>query len=256
MPKTVFLSACSLTGGSLTERADAGKKRRSFCDEKENTGSGRDRRDGLLSCSRASVSMGYAVDGVTPDHAVSDHPDLRYILTDASKDENLFPLLQNEYAGIVDFLIYSDPAKTFLPRRDKLLESTGHYLFLSSYRVYADRDAVTTEESPRLLDVSTDKRFLALQKGEYSLYKALGEDILRKAARRNYSIVRPAVTYSKRRFQPVTLEAPMFIRRIWAKKTVLLPKEALSGLPRDVEPLFPKSEISDRPDEYIEKHNL
>ena len=95
------------------------------------------------------LSMGYAVDGVTPDHAVSDHPDLRYILTDASKNENLFPLLQNEYAGIVDFLIYSDPAKTFLPRRDKLLESTGHYLFLSSYRVYADKDAVTTEESPR-----------------------------------------------------------------------------------------------------------
>ena len=174
------------------------------------------------------LSMGYAVDGVTLDHAVSDHPDLRYILTDASKDENLFSLLQNEYAGIVDFLIYSDPAKTFLPRRDKLLESTGHYLFLSSYRVYADRDAVTTEESPRLLDVSTDKRFLALQKGEYSLYKALGEDILRKAARRNYSIIRPAITYSKRRFQLVTLEAPMFIRRIWAKKTVLLPKEALS----------------------------
>ena len=54
----------------------------------------------------------------------------------------------------------------------------------------------------------------------------------------------------------MTPEAPMFIRRIWAKKTVLLPKEALSGLPRDVEPLFPKSEISDRPDKYIEKHNL
>lgn len=55
------------------------------------------------------LSMGYAVDGVTPDHAVSDHPDLRYILTDASKDENLFSLLQNEHAGIVDFLIYSIP---------------------------------------------------------------------------------------------------------------------------------------------------
>lgn len=145
MPKTVFLSVCSSTGGSLTERADAGKKRRSFCDEKENTGSG---RDGLYLVPEL-LSMGYAVDGVTPDHAVSDHPDLRYILTDASKDENLFSLLQNEHAGIVDFLIYSDPAKTFLPCRDKLSESTGHYLFLSSYRVYADKDAVTTEESPR-----------------------------------------------------------------------------------------------------------
>ena len=145
MTKTVFMYACSSTGGSLTERADAGKKRRSFCDEKGNTGSG---RDGLYLVPEL-LSMGYAVDGVTPDHAVSDHPDLCYILTDASKDENLFSLLQNEYAGIVDFLIYSDPAKTFLPRRDKLLESTGHYLFLSSYRVYADKDAVTTEESPR-----------------------------------------------------------------------------------------------------------
>lgn len=149
MPKTVFLSACSSTGGSLTERADAGKKRRGFCDEKENTGSGRDRRDGLLSCSRASVHGLCRGRCDAGSRRFRSSRDLRYILTDASKDENLFPLLQNEYAGIVDFLIYSDPAKTFLPRRDKLSESTGHYLFLSSYRVYADRDAVTTEESPR-----------------------------------------------------------------------------------------------------------
>ena len=54
----------------------------------------------------------------------------------------------------------------------------------------------------------------------------------------------------------MTPEAPMFIRRIWAKKTVLLPKEALSDLPRDVEPLFPKSGICDRMDKYIEMHNL
>ena len=174
------------------------------------------------------LSMGYTVDGVTLEKPVSDHPDLRYITVDASKNENLFPLLQNEYDGIVDFLCYPDPEKTFLPRRDKILENTGHYIFLSSYRVYAGKDAVTTEESPRLLEASTDKRFLALQKDEYSLYKALGEDMMRKAQRKNYSIVRPAVTYSKRRFQLVTLEAPELIRRAWAKKTVLLPKEALS----------------------------
>ena len=112
MPKTVFLSACSSTGGSLTERADAGKKRRSFCDEKENTGSGRDGRDGLYLVPEL-LSMGYAVDGVTPDHAVSDHPDLRYILTDASKDENLFLFCKTNMRALWIFLYIPIPQKRF-----------------------------------------------------------------------------------------------------------------------------------------------
>lgn len=37
---------------------------------------------------------------------------------------------------------------------------------------------------------------------------------------------------------------------------ILSPSFYRWGTPRDVEPLFPKGEISDRADEYIEKHNL
>ena len=41
----------------------------------------------------------------------------------------------------------------------------------------------------------------------------------------NYTIVRPAITYSKRRFQLTILEADMFIERMRSGKMVVLPEK-------------------------------
>ncbi|MBQ4043594.1 MAG: epimerase [Clostridia bacterium] len=165
--------------------------------------------------------MGCAVDVVSLDERISDDPELRYIRADATDLTYLAELLKNGYHGIVDFMIYR--TERFAERYRMFLENTDHYIYLSSYRVYAG-DSPITEQSPRLLDVSEDREFLATE--DYSLFKARGEDILHRSGFDNYTVIRPAVTFSKFRFQLVTLEANVLIRRMKEGKTVLLPAEA------------------------------
>ena len=105
-----------------------------------------------------------------------------------------------------------------------LLGATDHYIYFSSYRVYANEEHPITEESPRLLDVSKDEELLVSE--DYSIYKAQGEDMLRSSEFHNWTIVRPAITYSVRRFQLVTLEMPMTVGRAIQGKKVLLPEGA------------------------------
>ena len=172
------------------------------------------------------LDMGYAVDVVSLDKKTSDIPNLRYFQMNAMDDSVLKDLLKNKYDGIVDFLVYEDPENTFGKRVDLLLDSTAHYIFLSSYRVYSESVPIT-ENSPRLFDVSPDREYLKEYRNEYSLYKAVGENILRGTKYNNWSIIRPAITYSQRRFQLVTLEANVIIDRMRNGKTVYLPEGAM-----------------------------
>lgn len=171
------------------------------------------------------ASMGYRVDVVSLDKVESENPQITYIQANAKDDVYLQELVKNKYEAIVDFLIYS--TKEFTARYKMMLSNTNHYVFFSSYRVYAD-SPIITESSPRLLDVSKDKTFLEAEEFEYSLYKARQEDVLRGSSFDNWTIVRPAITYSKRRFQLVTLEAHVFVYRALNNFPVALPKEALS----------------------------
>ncbi len=170
------------------------------------------------------ASMGHIVDVVSLDQLVSDNPKITYIQANAKDDDYLKELLKNEYDAIVDFMIYT--TKEFTERYKIMLNNTDHYIFFSSYRVYAD-SPVITEASPRLLDVSQDKNYLGWEEIEYSLYKARQEDVLRASSFSNWTIVRPAITFSKYRYQLVTLEANVVIHRAMNKLPVLLPEEAL-----------------------------
>lgn len=168
------------------------------------------------------LSMGYLVDSVALDKAESFHPNLRCIQGNVKENGLLDTLLADEYDGIVDFMTYH--TEEFRETYRKLLDHTGHYIFLSSCRVFAD-DPPITERSARLLDESEDKDYLATD--DYSLYKAREEDILRNSGYKNWTIVRPATTYSRGRFQLVTLEAGTVIYRMQAGKTIVLPEEAM-----------------------------
>ena len=172
------------------------------------------------------ASQGYEVKVVSLDDVKSDDPRITYIKADAYDRAFLEGLLKEKFDGIVDFMIYW-PAERFRERCDLLLKNTAHYIFLSSYRVYSGGCPVT-EETPRLLDVSTDKEFLAAEDWEYSLYKAREEDILRNSKYNNWTIVRPVITYSKFRYQLVTLEAPVVVARALKGLPVVIPKAALS----------------------------
>ena len=133
--------------------------------------------------------LGYKVDVLSLDEIHSDDPELRYFVGNGHDEVLLAELFKNNYDGIIDFMIYG--TEEFRRHHEMLLKATGHYVYLSSYRVYADSQPIT-EESPQLLDVSTDEEYLA--NDDYSLYKARGEDILEASPYRNWTAVRPAVT--------------------------------------------------------------
>ena len=169
------------------------------------------------------ASLGYEVRVISFDNVVSDNPRISYVKADAKNIEYLKELLKDKFDVIVDFMIYS--TEEFREKHELLLQNTGHYIFLSSYRVYDGGQIPITENTSRLLDVSQDQEFLATE--DYALYKARQEDILQNSNYGNWTIVRPAITYSKYRFQLVTLEAPVVVARALKGLPVVLPKEAL-----------------------------
>lgn len=173
----------------------------------------------------ALLKMGYKVDVVSLDDKESNDPNLTFIKADVKNLDFLKEQLKNEYNAIVDFMLYFSKEE-FANYYKLYLGNTDHYVFLSSYRIYADSKTLITEESPRLLEVATDPVFRT--SGDYALYKAEQEDMLRESGYSNWTILRPTITYSKDRFQLVTLEARVLVYRMLRGMTVVLPEPALN----------------------------
>lgn len=169
------------------------------------------------------IAMGFQVDAVSLDAMISSNADLRYLTGNCKDPVFLTELLRNEYHCIVDFMMYG--TEEYRQRYKLLLENTDQLIFLSSYRVYADEEHPIVETSPRLLETSRDPVFLATD--DYSLYKAREEDMLRTSGYTNWTIVRPAITYSKQRIQLTCMEASTIINRSRMGKPVIVAREAL-----------------------------
>ena len=169
------------------------------------------------------LKKGYSVVGVSLDDAVSDCENLTYIKADAKDFTFLENLLAAGFDAIVDFMFYINVAD-FQKYYKLFAENTKHYIFFSSYRVYAD-DAPLSETAKRLLDVERPQDFVT--ENEHSIYKAQEEAYINGAPYDHYTILRPAITYSKRRFQLVTLEANVLVYRMLRGKTVVLPESAM-----------------------------
>ena len=169
---------------------------------------------------------GYVVEGVSLDEAQTTLPQVTHYRFNA-KDNALLEnfLADKKYNAIVDFMLYS--TSEFTKRYKMLLKSTAHYIFLSSYRVYADLAHPIRENSPRLLEASQDDVFLGRQTEEYALYKACQEDILRNSGYANWTILRPTMVYSTYRYQLVGLEASTFLYRAQQNKPIILPENAM-----------------------------
>ena len=82
------------------------------------------------------LSLGYEVDAMTADDVVSTQKGLRYIKENAMDRDVMGRILKNNYDAVVDFMIYN--TMQFAERFEMFLKNTGHYIFLSSYRVYAN----------------------------------------------------------------------------------------------------------------------
>jgi len=124
----------------------------------------------------------------------------------------------------MDFHMDPPDPKPFSRYYKLFLDNTDHYIYLSSCRVYADEEVPVKETSPRLLDVSTDERLLTSH--DYPVLKAEDEDLLWSTDYNNFTIVRPATTFSEMRYQLVTLEAKNTVGRARKGKKVVLPIQA------------------------------
>lgn len=130
-------------------------------------------------------------------------------------------LASKQYDAIVDFMVYS--TEEFQTRLPLLLNTTQQYVFLSSARVYAQSAHPLTEDSPRLLDVCKDPGYLATD--EYALTKARQEDCIQKSDRKNWTIIRPYVTYNNERLQLGVLEKELWLNRAIQGKTIVFSKD-------------------------------
>lgn len=127
----------------------------------------------------------------------------------------------NKYDAIVDFMQYTKI--DFQNRIEYILSNTKHYIFLSSSRVYDDSKKPITESSPRLLDSCTDKEYINTD--EYALLKARQENILKETGMKNYTIIRPYITYNESRLQLGVFEKEEWLYRAINGKSILFSRD-------------------------------
>ena len=165
----------------------------------------------------------YEIDVTSRSIRESSHPFLRYIKGNARDNDFVRSLLSEHYDVIIDFMNYN--LDEFADRCNFLLSSCGQYVWFSSSRVYADSETPITESSPRLLEVSQDKDFLATNR--YALRKARQEDLITKSGFKNYTIIRPYITYSNERLQLGIYEKEQWLYRILKGRDLVINKNII-----------------------------
>ena len=169
------------------------------------------------------LKKGFLVDVICLEERQSYLQALRFIR--AKADDPLLNRLfsENHYDVIIDFLHYID-TKAYEERAKLLLEHTDQLIFLSSYRVYANEETPITETSPLLYDVIKDPAFFA---GEtYAVPKTVNERFLRQSGYRNYTIVRPLISFSHYRLDLICTGASALLFRRGKEHKILLPEAA------------------------------
>lgn len=170
------------------------------------------------------LKNGCAVDIICLEDYISDNPMLRYYKARADLKYLADFLADRYYDGIVNFIHYKD-VEAYKPVHRLLCEKTGQLIFLSSYRVYSCTSQPITEETPRLYDVLNDKLFF--EEEPYAAPKSRCEDFIKTESRTtNWTIVRPVISFSERRFDIVVPHsAEEFKKHIKENRPILLPKQ-------------------------------
>ena len=147
---------------------------------------------------------------------------ITYLQGNAKELSFITRLCQKQWDVIIDFMVYSlDELKE---RIDMILESTNQYIFISSARVYADSPMIK-EDSPRLLDVCADKEYIA--SNEYAIAKAEEENILFSSKYKNWTIVRPSLTYAENRLQLGVYEKENWLYRALHGRSIVFSKDLM-----------------------------
>lgn len=147
---------------------------------------------------------------------------IKYIQGNATQKAFIEQVLEmKQWDAIVDFMVHSEEnLKSLLP---KFLSNTHQYIFISSARVYAQSDAPISEKTPRLLNVSTDMEYL--KTNEYALAKAREEDLLLNSGKKNFTIIRPSITYNTERLQLGVLEKENWLYRALKGRSIVFSED-------------------------------
>lgn len=172
------------------------------------------------------VAYGYRVKVTTRKKRESNNDHIDFVVGNAHEDAFISWLCEKRWDVIVDFMSYK--TEEFAKRVELLLSHTKHYIFISSCRVYAKEDRKITENSPRLLDISKDKEYLKTD--EYALTKARQEDILKASAHKNWTVIRPTITYSDIRLQLGVLEKEQWLYRALCGRSIVFSKDICDKL--------------------------
>lgn len=167
------------------------------------------------------VSEGNSV-FVTSRSKIQSDDRITYLQGNAKELTFIKGLSQKHWDAIIDFMVYTiDELKE---RIDLLLKSTDQYIFISSARVYADSPLIN-EESPRLLDVCKDKEYVA--SNEYAIAKAKEENVLFESGYKNWTIVRPSLTYAENRLQLGVYEKENWLYRALHGRSIVFSKDLM-----------------------------
>lgn len=166
--------------------------------------------------------MGHSLDIICLEDNQADTDRIKYYKATANIDFLKEFLKDKYYDGIVNFILYED-VDEYKPIHKILSEKTDHLIFLSSYRVYADLQHPITETAPLLFDVSEDEDFLKNEK--YAVSKAKAEHFIREeSGTTNWTIVRPVISFSDKRFDIVTRNGSEVIDRTKNNEIITLPE--------------------------------
>lgn len=135
-----------------------------------------------------------------------------------------------KYSAIVDFLHYIE-VEEYKKVYKIYSEHTGQIVYLSSYRVYADEEHPILETSPTWLDVEVDKEFAETE--NYAMPKLRCETFLKSCPQKNWTIVRPVISFSNRRFDLFMYTGSSIVSKAKNKEKVVLPidvKDITAGI--------------------------
>lgn len=176
------------------------------------------------------VRLGFSVDIISLEDYQSVNRRLLFVKARADLPYLETFLADQRYAAIVDF-VHTRDSEALKKRMDLLLAHTDQFVYLSSYRTYADVDAVITEDSPQWLEHPANERMLA--EDDYAIPKARGERDLSARLQKNWTIIRPLISFTHFRLDLVTVGAYALIYRTRQGKKVILPascRDKLAGV--------------------------
>lgn len=165
---------------------------------------------------------------VTTRKIYKDKDGINYITGNAIDISFLSELMKSHYDCVIDFMIRSE--ENTQRAMDVILPSCKQYIFLSSSRVFAPVDVNKgeriTENSPKLLDTCKDVNYKNSK--EYAIEKAREENLFYLSKYKNWTIVRPTLTYNTYRLQLAYGEKEDWLFRLLNGKSIIFPKNMVN----------------------------